>query len=401
MATSVHHLEDVASTIIKPQHLLSTIALKSGVAPVAHAAPAGVSLSAAITDTPSDPTLAALWNIIKSATVPDINSFKQYLTQQLSVPQNDLNIANQKYNAVKSTYPWNTLTEQETISITIYTGNSIYGGMNAAIRNFNPSNPAPVQKYATVARAITDGLAKLPNFAGNPIYRGFNSGSDILNTYQVGAAVAWLAFSSCSTNFNTADGFGNVVLTISHKSGKDIRQVSMYNEGEILLGMLTLVSVTYAQPGGANTLIHVTEIDVPTGPTTPPPSSGKNLLWVDDIPSNNTTYVQTAQSKGVNVIQLKSTAEALVYVQSYQYLLQQGLSQFRIVTDGGRTEQNGAGGLTYYPTAYRSLVEVLRGTFNYQQTIAIFTAPGNVIPDLQSLNLAYYTDGKIFDWVAW
>lgn len=62
-------------------------------------------------------------------------------------------------------------------------------------------------------------------------------------------------------------------------------------------------------------------------------AAGKNLLWVDDEPGNNTYGIKALESQGINVFTSRSTREALDQIKTYDFTV--------IVTDQLRVE-NGA-----------------------------------------------------------
>ena len=84
------------------------------------------------------------------------------------------------------------------------------------------------------------GLEKLPDFEGD-CWRGYNHGTkaEIIRNYPLGRPVQWGAFTSVTTDLDSAKGFApdtRVIFKIAVTSGRNINAYSFFpQEGEILL----------------------------------------------------------------------------------------------------------------------------------------------------------------------
>lgn len=67
----------------------------------------------------------------------------------------------------------------------------------------------------------------------------------------------------------------------------------------------------------------------------PTPNTFKQdfIIWVDDIPTNNTQYIPNILKRGLEVIQLTSTEMAKKWTSEYGWLLNWMDVKFRVVSD--------------------------------------------------------------------
>jgi len=178
-------------------------------------------------------------------------------------------------------------------------------------------------------------IRDLSNFTGK-LYRGFKNTCD-LPQYPVGKTVSWEGFNSCSTNRVVAVGFSNaagMLFEIESVSGRQIKQFSVYDtEDEVLLLPYTCFQVLEATPSanGNPAIVKLREIPVPR--------SFNVICWVDDIPSNNGKYILPCEKKGISVLPITSTKLALNFLRDYRWLFYLKNSQFKIVTDMVREEE--------------------------------------------------------------
>jgi methionine synthase II (cobalamin-independent) len=94
----------------------------------------------------------------------------------------------------------------------------------------------------------------------------------------------------------------------------------------------------------------------------------KNLLiWVDDIPSNNSDMVKGIEDRGVEVIQLTSTRMAEKWAQEFSWLLNWMDVKFKVVSDMVRVED---GVNNYY--AGIDLLERFYNIKGYSTPILVF-----------------------------
>lgn len=71
------------------------------------------------------------------------------------------------------------------------------------------------------------------------------------------------------------------------------------------------------------------------------PAEPKILVWVDDMPQTNLTYILETEGKDITFILCTSTVEAVELIESYKWLLSRDKDSLRIVTDMVRIEDNG------------------------------------------------------------
>jgi len=164
---------------------------------------------------------------------------------------------------------------------------------------------------------------------------GFNVKGDV-RTYPIGKTILWEGFSSCTTKREVAVGFskGGTVFEIESVSGRQIKQFSVYDtEDEVLLLPYTCFQVLEATPSanGNPAIVKLREIPVPR--------SFNVICWVDDIPSNNGKYILPCEKKGISVLPITSTKLALNFLRDYRWLFYLKNSQFKIVTDMVREEE--------------------------------------------------------------
>lgn len=96
-------------------------------------------------------------------------------------------------------------------------------------------------------------------------------------------------------------------------------------------------------------LATVTSGSIPAAPTPTPKkaSSLQSILWVDDVPRNNATVIDSLTKLGITVTTALSTAEALAKFERTKF--------DRIVSDMGRNEDG-----TYNRTAGMDLIRQIR-----------------------------------------
>lgn len=120
------------------------------------------------------------------------------------------------------------LTKDEAFALWGYTTNYFYRDLNAWLRN-----STNILKTNDLKSLINSGLAKLPKYFGDNVYRGIVIQPDelqgFLNTYKKGATHVWNDFSSCGGS--QAASFGgrpevNVIFEIRHTTGKEISDLA-------------------------------------------------------------------------------------------------------------------------------------------------------------------------------
>lgn len=92
---------------------------------------------------------------------------------------------------------------------------------------------------------------------------------------------------------------------------------------------------------------RVEELNATQAPTQPV----RSILWVDDEPKNNSYLIENLKQKGIDVVTVTSTDEALEKLAALRF--------DRVVTDMGRQE-----GSTFEKTAGIDLIEKIRGKGN-------------------------------------
>lgn len=118
------------------------------------------------------------------------------------------------------------------------------------------------------------------------------------------------------------------IFHINCLTGKDISLYSVYNtEKEVLLLPFTYLMVEKIQRFDNYDEVWLSEM--------PTPNTFKQdfIIWVDDIPTNNTQYIPNILKRGLEVIQLTSTEMAKKWTSEYGWLLNWMDVKFRVVSD--------------------------------------------------------------------
>lgn len=116
------------------------------------------------------------------------------------------------------------LTRDEAFALWSYTTNYFYRDLNAWLRDGDN-----ILQTTDLKNLINSGLAKLPNYSGQDVFRGIviktEALQDFLNSYKTGANHTWNDFTSCGGT--QVASFGdrtdvNVIFEIRHTSAKEI-----------------------------------------------------------------------------------------------------------------------------------------------------------------------------------
>jgi len=102
------------------------------------------------------------------------------------------------------------------------------------------------------------------------------------------------------------------------------------------------------------------------------------IVWVDDRPQNNRHLVEFAQSEGVHVIELESTALAKAWIEANRDFVRQNEAghQIRFISDNARYE-SGASGTFLNTTAGETMLRYLRDR-RFPQPVLIFCGGGSI-----------------------
>lgn len=123
-----------------------------------------------------------------------------------------------------------TMTQRQYNCVRAYTGNAIYAGINAALRENSLTTNNFIYWQPTI-EAISSGLANLPNYVGLT-QRGTTLPQSVIDQYKVGAIITHYAFTSSSRDRPWS---GNTLLNITSVQGKDVEALSYYpQEHEVL-----------------------------------------------------------------------------------------------------------------------------------------------------------------------
>jgi len=161
------------------------------------------------------------------------------------------------------------LEQNEILALVIYAWDLGFNGekeenfyymLNNILRKRTPAN---VRKWVGYLYFMQKALSKLPNLKV-VVYRGVPDHKLIEDNYTKGRQIHWSAFSSTSTNLNSACEFATpmgIVLSIQILNGKSIQPYSPFgeDEAEILLSpnMSFIVAQGIHQHDGYNRVILV------------------------------------------------------------------------------------------------------------------------------------------------
>lgn len=146
-----------------------------------------------------------------------------------------------------------TIPEEDLVAIRGYTTDDFYGDINRGMRS---DDPVALARYDAHIRAISSGLNQLPEYNGM-VGRGITISdpavlNDVLNRYEPGQIVQERAFVSTDTS---ASFPGNLQFEINSRTGRDIKDLSIYNstESEVLFApgsKFKVLSKTYDSSTG-------------------------------------------------------------------------------------------------------------------------------------------------------
>lgn len=131
-------------------------------------------------------------------------------------------------------------------------------------------------------------LNHLPNYLG-VVHRGISNLR--LGDYQkVGDCFYWKSFTSTSTRKELADFYRRRVGTVFHinsLTGKDISLFSIYeHEKEVLFYPFTFFLVERVEKQETYDEVWLSEMPTPVA------FANNLIIWVDDIPQNNTDMIK-------------------------------------------------------------------------------------------------------------
>mmetsp|Transcript_19488 Transcript_19488/g.62572 ORF Transcript_19488/g.62572 Transcript_19488/m.62572 type:complete len:383 (+) Transcript_19488:1092-2240(+) len=169
---------------------------------------------------------------------------------------------------VKTTSPHVDFSDEDKAAVYLYTGNSLYRNLNAALRD---PNRLRVDAYRPYLKRFFDAFAKLQSAETSTrvLYRGV--GVDLTKLYAEGAIVTWWAVSSCTPNYGVAAGFAKdtgTVFVVTAKTAVPVMDLSAYgSEQEFILApgtQLGVTSVTNRGNGANHNTVCLEELhDVP------------------------------------------------------------------------------------------------------------------------------------------
>eukprot|EP00039_Didymoeca_costata_P018537 m.333884 g.333884 ORF g.333884 m.333884 type:complete len:688 (-) comp17240_c0_seq1:115-2178(-) len=146
-------------------------------------------------------------------------------------------------------------------SILLYTGNSIYSQLNAALRS---ENRKAVQKYFNYLRLLFEAMDCMPK-GKRTLWRGISV--DLFDQYEPGKTITWWSVSSCTADKSVAQNFMNgcgskcTLVTVDCTTAMDISALSFYsNEKESLLAPGTMLKVKSRKRNGLIAEIHMEEV---------------------------------------------------------------------------------------------------------------------------------------------
>ena len=200
----------------------------------------------------------------KMAKLEPITGVMAMKKEELPVACSDLGLKGAAATAVKAVQSVKAegLSKHEKGAIYLYTGNSLYRRVNAALRDADRSKVTPYKAYL---RQFLDAFDKLPGHEGK-LFRGINK--DLRSEYKQGSTVTWWSVSSCTPNIGVAQMFGGglpsgTLFVVEAKTAVPIMDLSAFkSEEEYVLApgtQLRVVSVT-KKPGQA-AVITLREIE--------------------------------------------------------------------------------------------------------------------------------------------
>ena len=147
-------------------------------------------------------------------------------------------------------------------SILLYTGDSIYSQLNAALRS---GDRKAIQKYNRYLRLFLEAMSCMEQ-KKRTLWRGISV--DLFNEYEVGKVITWWSVSSCTSEqsvarrFMSGCGGGCTLLTIECKTAMDVSALSHHsNEAESLLAPGTQLEIlSRKRRCGIITEIHAREV---------------------------------------------------------------------------------------------------------------------------------------------
>jgi hypothetical protein len=146
-------------------------------------------------------------------------------------------------------------------AIVLYTGNSIYRQLNAALRS---ENRKQVQKYFNYLRLFVEAMEFMPK-KQRKLWRGISA--NLFDQYTEGKVITWWSVSSCTSDESVARNFMNgcggdcTLIIIDSKTAMDITPLSIYpHEKESLLAPGTQLKVKSRKRVGKVAEIHCEEV---------------------------------------------------------------------------------------------------------------------------------------------
>lgn len=163
--------------------------------------------------------------------------------------------ANQALSAVEHLKQVGDLSSDEKGAVYLYTGNSLYGRLNQALRSADRSK---IKCYFPYLQFFIRAHGKIPPCpTTKTLYRGI--GKKIDKMYQKGATITWWSVSSCSSNCSVAKGFagGGTLFHVKAQTAVPIMKLSAFkSEEEYVLAPGTQLKVLNVIPS-SNSLTEI------------------------------------------------------------------------------------------------------------------------------------------------
>ena len=293
-------------------------------------------------------------------------------------------------------------------ALTMYTGSRVYRTVNDALRN---SDEKVLMKYRFLIRDMILAIRGLPAYSGK-VFRGTQIPG--IHKCRVGGTVIFEALTSASISEQVAcrfsrasdEGKTNVLFCIESQFGRLVRDLSLHpSEMEVVFRAYSQfkiekieqdVQIDGSIDDAKYVRVTMTEIcgDL---------RGRKVLLWVDDLPltNSNCELRNRCEKKGVTIVPLRSTREALDFLRKNEELLNRGNKRMRIVTDMARMEarDGGDGGgdvkKELIIDAGLRFVQTLKIKYGYKDPIVVFTGDRNLKDNQKKFESAKFSTSQV------
>ncbi len=254
---------------------------------------------------------SSLWNLVDTEKLERLISFCLKCLQKVRKSRPELKDVSQ----------------EELISIMLWTSNLLYQKLNAVLKE-----SGDISKWKVYLNTFLNGLKSMSYYRGQ-VYQGWNYKD--LKTYQKGETVSYKAISSFSKNRDVAEKFSNgngTIFQVEVLSSRDISSLSIYlGEEEVVMPPYSYFEVTNViEAPGKPVIVEMKEIPTPRTP--------KVVLWIDDNPERNYGLVQKIEKNQISCLFCLSTKDAVRVIERHQWLLYLESPDFKIITNMARIE---------------------------------------------------------------